>query len=111
MTVPELGKERCDTCNGWGPDGHVGKHPFVPAGGQTDPSLFKKQKVAPDVTKGDVTVGQGQWPFDPVLRQALVDKGVLTPQDLTDAEAKIRAVSAVPAVKHDVDYGSDQGGG
>lgn len=34
------------------------------------------------------------WPFDPVLRQALVDKGILTPQDLRDAEDKIRAVTA-----------------
>ena len=34
------------------------------------------------------------WPFDPVLRQALIDKGVLTPEDLRDAEDKIRAVTA-----------------
>lgn len=33
------------------------------------------------------------WPFDPVLRQALIDKGVLTPEDLTEAERKIRLVT------------------
>lgn len=33
-------------------------------------------------------------PFDPVLRQALIDKGVLTPEDLRNAEATIRAVTA-----------------
>jgi hypothetical protein len=33
------------------------------------------------------------WPFDPVLRQALIDKGVITPEDLTAAENKIRAVT------------------
>lgn len=31
--------------------------------------------------------------FDPVLRQALIDKGILTPQDLRDAEDKIAAVT------------------
>lgn len=34
------------------------------------------------------------WPFDPVLRQALIDRGVLTTQDLRDAEDKIRAVTS-----------------
>jgi hypothetical protein len=34
------------------------------------------------------------WPFDPVLRQALIDKGVLTPDDLANAKAKIEAVTA-----------------
>lgn len=33
------------------------------------------------------------WPFDPVLRQALIDKGVLTPEDLKAAEAKILVVT------------------
>jgi hypothetical protein len=33
-------------------------------------------------------------PFDPVLRQALIDAGVITPRDLTVAEEKIRSVTA-----------------
>lgn len=37
---------------------------------------------------------QSRWPFDPVLRQALINKGVLTPQDLRDAEEQIRSVTA-----------------
>lgn len=49
------------------------------------------------VEKPKTVVGAApQWPFDPVLRQALVDKGILTVQDLADAEAKIRAVSGLP---------------
>jgi hypothetical protein len=36
-----------------------------------------------------------QWPFDPVLRQALVDKGLLTADDLRVAEAKIRDMSVI----------------
>lgn len=35
-----------------------------------------------------------RFPFDPVLRMALVNKGVITPEDLTAAEAQIRAVTA-----------------
>lgn len=34
------------------------------------------------------------WPFDPVLRQALINRGVITPEDLVTAEASIRAVTA-----------------
>lgn len=44
--------------------------------------------------RGSETAAAGiPWPHDPVLRQALIDKGVLTPDDLTAAEAKIRVVS------------------
>ncbi len=45
--------------------------------------------------KGDVTAKPSRFPIDPVLRQALVDRGVITPQDLKDAEAKIQAVTGV----------------
>jgi hypothetical protein len=38
---------------------------------------------------------QSSMPFDPVLRQALVDKGVLTVEDLRAAEEKIRAISGM----------------
>lgn len=40
------------------------------------------------------------WPFDPVLRQALVDKGILTSQDLVDAEIKIRVITSQVEVEH-----------
>ena len=33
------------------------------------------------------------FPFDPVLRQALIDKGVLTVEDIQEAEAKIRTIT------------------
>ena len=42
---------------------------------------------------GSEPVSRPAWPFDPVLRQALIDKGVLTPQDLKDAEEKILFVT------------------
>lgn len=42
------------------------------------------------------------WPMDPVLRQALIDKGVLTPADLDAAKAKITAITGefTQAMRH-----------
>lgn len=54
----------------------------LPDGGRTPPTGTQP-----------VTVEAVRWPFDPVLRQALIDKGVITPDDLTKAEATIRAVT------------------
>lgn len=54
----------------------------LPDGGRTPPTGAQP-----------VTVETVRWPFDPVLRQALITKGVITAQDLTDAEANIRAVT------------------
>lgn len=48
----------------------------------------------PPGSGGVTQVVESPWPFDPVLRQALIDKGVLTPQDLRDAEEKIRTVTS-----------------
>ena len=53
----------------------------LPDGGRTKPG------------QQPVTVEEVRWPFDPVLRQALIDKGVITPEDLTRAENTIRAVT------------------
>lgn len=41
------------------------------------------------------------WPLDPVLRQALINKGVITPDDLRHAEAQIRAVTGQVTGVHD----------
>ena len=35
----------------------------------------------------------GTLPFDPVVRMALIRKGILTPQDLKDAEDEIKVTS------------------
>lgn len=81
MTSPsEPLEERCSTCGNtaeWHRT-HSTLHAFN--GGLRVPK------------KAEVKVQQ--WPFDPVLRQALIDKGILTPDDLRDAEAKLRAVTA-----------------
>lgn len=78
----------CQTCHKthpW-PDGTVPRHKFNPGGSQFQ-ELAADKKPLPEVK-------ESQWPFDPVLRQALIDKGILTPEDLFNAEAKIRAVTA-----------------
>jgi len=89
MTTPN--DATCTMCqrvhgvDGWNPQ-HA---PVLGGGGESLPK--KKDKERPPV-QGAVAVSA--WPFDPVLRQALIDKGVLTPQDLRDAEQKIRAVTS-----------------
>jgi hypothetical protein len=78
----------CQTCM----KSHTGtwrpRHPFND-GSLSGMSALKK----PDKKKEEGKSSNPPWPFDPVLRQALVDKGVVTPDDLRDAEAKIRAVT------------------
>jgi hypothetical protein len=81
MTSP-TDEEKCTTCGRtrvWHQE-NKSRHAFNGKLGQTP--MRPQVKAAP-------------WPFDPVLRQALIDKGILTPEDLTAAEAKIRAISGV----------------
>jgi hypothetical protein len=91
MTVSD---DNCVTCNQPHPwsDGTVPKHPF------NDGTAQSTAWLGPRRDRDQKTSQRGperpSWPIDPVLRQALIDKGVLTPQDLRDAEEKIRAVTA-----------------
>lgn len=95
----------CRTCQqnrGW----HLAnnpRHPFNDGSVSVSQTFGKKlgdgSRAAPTPTGDDavVTVSAAPWPFDPVLRQALITKGVLTPDDLTQAERTIRAVTATYA--------------
>lgn len=78
--------ELCTMCNR-PEDGHVGmRHPF------TMPGSVQRLE-GPEMT-GVVRQSQApEMPFDPVLRMALINTGVLTPQDLTDAERIIASIS------------------
>jgi hypothetical protein len=69
-------------------------HPFND--GQAGAKALLGQRRGTD-TPRDRTGPQGppQYPLDPVLRQALVDAGVITPQQLRDAEEKIRVVTGL----------------
>jgi hypothetical protein len=94
----------CHTCKKSGDprvanEWHPFRHPINVNG--TIPSTETFGKTPPDRLGGsghpipprDAHVNVQTMPFDPVLRQALVDKGILTPDDLREAEAKIRVVT------------------
>lgn len=92
----------CGTCNktwSWHMNNQT-QHPFndgsisgaetfgkrLPDGSRATPG---KHRIETSMNASEASA----WPFDPVLRQALVNKGVITPQDLKDAEDQIRAVT------------------
>lgn len=87
--------EKCTTCNQtlqWHRDNaDVVRHAFND-GSLPLSATFGHRRAdgsrAPDAQRGSPS----PWPFDPVLRQALIDKGVLTIEDLQQAEIKIRTI-------------------
>lgn len=89
--------QTCVTCNASGTGNpatwHKRQHPFRSAAMARDGVGWK---TAPDAPQTDnATARPPAYPFDPVLRQALIDKGVLTPDDLTNAQAKIEIISGI----------------
>lgn len=92
--------DRCRTCQRtreWH-DENKPMHPYND--GQAGAQAFlgpKRERRDRDNTGNAKSPQRGaqtaQWPFDPVLRQALMDLGVITPDDLRSAEDKIRAVT------------------
>lgn len=94
--------KKCETCSqtwGWHMTNQT-QHEFNDGSIPTSETFGKRGADGKRVPAGKSASGetgavvQGQWPFDPVLRQALINKGVLTPEDLSAAEAQIRAVTA-----------------
>lgn len=73
----------CQTCGRPEVDHANSIHPYAPPGTTPARNVFAKGRGEPSSVK---------MPFDPVLRQALLDKGILTPQDIKDAEKKIDAI-------------------
>ena len=100
MTTPD----RCQTCGKPHPypDGSMPKHPFNDGSVPFSATFGKRRADGTTQPPNDAQSGsQGHqqpplppMPFDPVLRQALIDKGILTPEDLRNAEERIRAVTA-----------------
>lgn len=98
--------DRCTTCTNtfqWHQENET-RHPFNPGGSVPVSATFGRRRA--DGTNepgkgrhgGAETVGAavpGPYPFDPVLRQALIDKGVLTADDLRAAERKIAEMSTI----------------
>lgn len=89
----------CDNTRSW----HEGARPLHPfnageAGATAflEPRHRRGRPGAQDESQGRrISSPRPSMPMDPVLRQALVDKGILTPQDLRDAEEKIHAVTGM----------------
>lgn len=76
----------CATCNReHGVDGYMPRHPFR---SKSEPAFMPEAKTGDPIEPQHV-----RGPFDPVLRQALIDKGVITIDDLRNAEAKILVVT------------------
>ena len=91
-----MASEQCKTCHKthpW-PDGTMPRNPFNDGLMGASATLGTRPGKRTAEEREAVEPNLAPWPFDPVLRQALMDKGVLTPQDLRDAEIKIRAVTA-----------------
>lgn len=95
----------CKKTHPW-PDGTVPKHPFN--GGPDDrSSAWLGNRRADGTTRsggsgpqrgperGLMTGPRAAYPIDPVLRQALVDAGVITPKQLRDAEEKIQSITGL----------------
>lgn len=73
---------RCSVC-GDPENEHFRIHPYTPAGAKLPPDFFKHGQKEKDGVK---------LPFDPVLRQALLDKGIIAPEDLRAASDKVHAI-------------------
>jgi hypothetical protein len=88
----------CETCeNTWAwHQNNQTQHPFndgsIPASETFGKRLPDGTRAMPG-SQAVVEAVEPSWPFDPVLRQALVNKGVITPEDLQDAEKQIRMVT------------------
>jgi hypothetical protein len=89
---PEL--DKCSTCGQtrtWHRNNRP-RHPFAPYGtvGALVDSSSDRESIQ-DIS--DDRIVHVRSPMDPVLRQALMDKGVLTIEDLEQAERKIALLS------------------
>jgi hypothetical protein len=109
MTTPN--DPVCATCNRPHGGDYTPRHPFRAKGSAVvlDPPKGRPQ---PELDVDGVLIGRARFPFDPVLRQALIDKGVLTVDDLRDAEAKIMVTTgqfqqAVRSAMMEGDNGDD----
>lgn len=91
---PNAKCETCDNTWAWHQENKP-QHPFNSGDMPASATFGKRRTDGQGNVPTEVTQPQlSPWPFDPVLRQALVNKGVITPDDLANAEHQIRAVTA-----------------
>lgn len=77
-------------------------HPFIAPGNELPASMFNRKN------RGEASQARVQLPFDPVLRQALLDRGILTIEDMKLAEQKVVAIMAA-TLSENVTGGADDG--
>lgn len=65
------------------------RHPFMPKDSSERMPLAKKDQKEPKVK-----LETREWPADPILRIALMDKGILTMADIIAAEQKLREAAS-----------------
>lgn len=108
MTTPTSPESNCVTCGGPHPtaQGFMPKHPFNDGSLSVSATFGKRRadgSTQPPKPSQDGSERASErpphmlsaFPFDPVVRQALVDKGILTPEDLREAERKIQLVTSI----------------
>lgn len=91
---------KCTVCNTTEGE-HNARHIFTPPGTRVDTAQFarKRRKGMPegdDASRripASYSMSQAPTPFDPVLRQALIDAGVITVEQLDEARKKIEVLT------------------
>lgn len=77
-------------------EGHNARHPFIRPGEALNGEFFGKKEneylISPSDNTSRPVMQTSSLPFDPVLRTALLKKGVLTVEELEEADAFIRVV-------------------
>jgi hypothetical protein len=98
----------CGRTRGWHEETFV-RHPFTPqnAVGELRDTTQRQGRVQ-DVSDANKGIVHTTRPFDPALRLALIEAGILTIQQLSDAEKKLQVVS--DAVNRTMNEGNDTNG-
>jgi hypothetical protein len=71
---------------------HFARHPYTPPNGTNELRDTSSDRKAIQDDSGLIT--RSDVPFDPVLRLALIEAGVITTQQLDDAHKKFKVVMA-----------------
>lgn len=86
--------DRCSVCGNtrqWHKNNSP-RHAFIEPGGNPEIKVMGEPEPSTEDSP-QRGIRPMRTPFDPILRQALIDKGVLTIQDLEEAERKVRFLS------------------
>lgn len=92
--------------------GFTSRHTFTPAGSRVDTSQFgPKRSERDDKGRDRGARHPGGWtqpttPFDPVLRKALIDKGLISIDDLDRASREIQAFTQAVTGGYDARTGT-----